>query len=138
MTTTIAQIIAGIETRLLTISGLRTNDISPGQIEPPCAIVGVPPIDDYNATLSSYHWDVSPTITVFTSAAMDRAGQLALCDYADHTGTKSIRAAIDADKTLGGIVEYCVVKSFRPLGLQEVGVVGYYGGVFELDVAVGS
>lgn len=135
---TIAEIMAGIETRLATISGLRVNDVSPGQIVPPCAIVGVPPIGDYNATMADGHWDVTPTVTVLTSSAMDRTGQLALASYADHSGDSSIRAAIDADQTLDGLVEYCFVKSFRPLGLEEVGVVGYYGGVFELEVAVGG
>lgn len=136
MTTTIEQIMQGIETALATISGLRVNDVSPGQIVPPCAIVGVPPIPDYNATLGSGFWEVQPAVTVLVSAAMDRAGQLALASYADHTGSNSIRAKLAANQTLGGLVDYCVVRSFRPFGLEEVGVIGYYGGVFTLDVSV--
>lgn len=131
---TIANIMAGIETRLQTISGLRTNDVVPGQIVVPFAFVGVPEIPDYLATLGRGHWDITPTITVGVSTSMDRAGQIALAGYVDHSGTNSIPAAIDADKTLNNLVEYCVVKSFRPQAI-EIGQVIYYGGVFEVEVA---
>lgn len=130
----IAAIMAGIETRLATITGLRVNDVSPGQITPPCAIVGVPEIPNYHGTFGRAKWQLEPTVTVFTSAAHDRAGQLMLAGYADHSGATSIAAAVEADKTLGGVVDDCIVVSFRPLGLDEVGQIGYYGGVFQLRV----
>lgn len=131
---TILQIMQGIETRLATISGLRTRDISPDQISPPCAIVGVPPIPEYRATFGRGRFRLAPTVTVLTSAALDRAGQQKLAGYADPTGTQSIAAAIEADRTLGGIVEECHVIDFRPLGREEVGLIGYYGGEFTLHV----
>jgi hypothetical protein len=135
MTTTIAEVMAGIETRLQTVNGLRTRDVSPDQIVPPCAIVGVPPID-YLETFKQSTYTIRPTVTVFTSAALTRAGQIALAKYAEFDGSNSIFQAIRADQTLGGKVDYCVVLSFRPLGLEEVGIVGYYGGIFELEVSV--
>ena len=130
---TLAQIMAGIETRLQTITGLRTNDISPGQIVPPCAIVGVPPIK-YRETMGRGTASLDMTVTVFTSASMDRAGQLALAAYASPTGSDSILTAIEADKTLGGVVNDCIVWDFRPLGLEEVGIVGCFGGLFNVRV----
>lgn len=130
---TVAQIMAGIETRLQTIVGLRTNDVVPGQTNPPYAWVGVPDIPDYFATFGRGHWDITPTVTLVVASSMDRAGQLALATYVDHTGTNSISAAIEADKTLNGLVEYCHVKSFRPTGI-EVGAMTYYGGIFEIEV----
>lgn len=131
---TIAAIMAGIETRLQTIAGLRTNDVTPGQVTPPFAFVGVPEIPDYLATFGRGRWDISPTITLGVSTAMDRAGQVTLAGYVDHSGSNSIPAAIDAGKTLNGLVEYCVVTSFRPQPI-EIGSIIYYGGVFQLDVA---
>lgn len=130
----IASIMAGIETRLRTITGLNTSDISPGQITPPCAIVGIPPIPNYHATFGRAKWELSPTITVLTSTTMDRAGQLLLAGYADHSGATSVAGAIEGDPTLGGIVDFCIVDDFRPLGLEEVGLLGYYGGVFSLRI----
>lgn len=131
---TILQVMQGIETRLATITGLRVNDVIPDQINPPQAIVGVPPIPRYHATMQRGRFQLEPTVTVLVSAALDRVGQEALAEYANPTGAKSIITAIEADKTLGGVVDDCIVTSFRPLGLEEVGLIGYYGGVFDLQV----
>lgn len=43
MAPTIEQVMLGIEARLDTITGLRTSEYSADQINPPQAIVGVPP-----------------------------------------------------------------------------------------------
>lgn len=136
---TIADIMRGIEARLETIPGLRVSDVTPDQINPPAAIVGVPPIPAYHATMARGRMTVEPTVTVLVSAAIDRVGQLALAEYANPTGAKSIAAAIEGDRTLGKVVEDCIVTSFRPLGLEDVGVIGYYGGEWTLRaVAAGS
>lgn len=134
MAPTILDVMTGIEARLDTISGLRVSDFTPDQINPPQALVGVPPISQYHAAMSHGIFRLQPTVTLFTSAAYDRTGQRALAAYADPTGAQSIHAAIEGDKTLGGIVDYCIVVSFEVLGLQEVGLVGYYGGRFQLQV----
>lgn len=133
MAPTIAQVMQAVETRLATITGLRVNDIKPDQINPPQAIVGVPPIPRYHQSMGMGKFQINLTVTVLVSASLDRIGQLALAGYANPTGAQSIRAAIEGDKTLGGVVDDCIVVSFDPLGLEEVGIVGYYGGVFTLQ-----
>lgn len=141
MAPTIEQIMDGIETRLATITGLRVSDVSPGQISPPCAIVGVPSVTDYHATFGSARMKLDDlTVTVLVSAAApDRVSQKKLAGYANPTGDTSVKAAIEADKTLGGVVDDCIVTSFRPLGLEEVGALGYYGGIFQLRaIAIGA
>lgn len=136
---TIEEIMLGIEIRLATISGLRTSEIDPDQINPPQAIVGVPEISRYHATMGMGRFEIEPTVTVLVSAALDRVGQLKLAGYANPTGATSVRAAIEGDKTLGGKVDDCYVVSFRPLGRSEVGAIGYYGGLFTLRaIAIGS
>lgn len=129
---TIAEIMLGIEARLATIAGLRVSEIVPDAIHPPCAVVGVPPIPSYRIAMARGAYEVAPTVTVLVSAALDRVGQLALAAYANPTGAGSIPAAVEGDRTLGGVVADCVVESFRPMGLEEVGLIGYYGGVFTL------
>ena len=131
---TIAAVLAGIETRLETISGLHVSDVKPGQIVPPAAVVGVPPIPDYWGSMKRGYFELEPTVMVLTSTAVDRPGQLTLAAYANPTGTSSIVAAIYGDRTLGGTVDDCYVRDFRPLGIDEVGVIGYYGGIFTLYV----
>ncbi len=127
-------IMQGVEVRLATIPGLRVGGTIPGQVNPPQAVVGVPPVDDYVTGLGGPRPTLAPTITVLTSSAIDRVGQLALAAYADSEGASSIPAAIAADPTLGGVVGGCQVRSFRPLGIDEVGVIGYFGGEFTLRV----
>lgn len=130
---TIEEIMAGIEARLETIEGLRVTAYVADQINPPQAIVGVPPVTDYRLVFGDDgELQIAPTITILVSAALDRVGQAQLASYAAKTGASSVFAAIEADKTLGLANVDCTVKSFQPLGLQDVGVLGYYGGVFTL------
>jgi hypothetical protein len=134
---TLEAIMAGIEGRLATIAGLRVSDTVPGQVNPPQAIVGVPAVETYQAGLNPHERpSLAPTITILVSAAMDRTGQLALAAYADPTGPRSIPAAIAADSSLGGVLgrSGCLVTRFDPLGIEEVGLIGYYGGRFTLRV----
>lgn len=139
MAPTIPQIMSGLETRLATVSGLRTAEYMADQINPPQAIIGVPPVDNYHKTFQRGRMDLSISVYVLVSANLDRVGQLLLAEYANPTGDKSIVSAIYGDRTLGGVVEDCMVRDFRPLGMEEVGQIGYYGGVFSLMiVAVGS
>lgn len=133
---TILQVMQGIETQLATISGLRTSEYMPDQVNPPIAIVGVPPIENYRQTMGRGRFQLEPQVFVLVSASLDTVGQAKLAGYANPTGATSIPAAIEADQTLGGVAETCVVDSFRPLGMEEVGALQYYGGVFDLRVIV--
>ncbi|MCI0687574.1 MAG: hypothetical protein L0Y54_10110, partial [Sporichthyaceae bacterium] len=99
---TIEQVMNGIEARLATIGGLRVSDITPDQINPPQAIVGVPTIASYHATMGRGRFTIEPTVTILVSAALDRVGQLKLAASANPTGAASVVAAVEADKTLGG------------------------------------
>lgn len=117
--------------------GLRATAESPGAINPPAAIVGVPAIPDYRATFGrGYVLITNWPITVLTSALLDRIGQESLAEYASWTGPKSVPLALEADKTLGGLIDDLAVQSFRPLGLDEVGLLGYFGGEFRVDMTM--
>lgn len=134
-TPTLPQIMDAVYTRLLAVEGLRVSPTSPGQVTPPHAIVGVPAVPDYNAGLAGRsRADLAPTITVLTGSQLDRIGQTALATLANPDGTGSIPAAFAADRSLGGLVSDCRVASFEPLGLEEVGVIGYFGGRFTLRI----
>jgi hypothetical protein len=131
---TLEEILGALEARLDTIQGLNIGDMVPASINPPQAVVGVPPIPDYHTGLVARRPILQPTITVLTSSAMNALGQHRLARYADTDGPESIPALILADRTLGEVVSDCLVRSFRPLGLQEVGVINYFGGVFVLSL----
>jgi hypothetical protein len=131
---TLRQILTAIETQLGTIDGLHTADYAPGQIQPPQAIVMCPPIPKYIEGYGGRRPFLDVPVTVLVSAALDRVGQLALADYADPDSPTSIPAAIAADERLGGVVGQAQVTSFEPLGAEDVGLLGYYGGRFTLRI----
>lgn len=131
---TLDQIVRGLETRLKTIDGLNVARYFTGQVVPPVAIIGVPPVTEYHASMGRGTMALEPTIHVFTGSAIDLEGQRALSEYANPVGDKSIRAAIEADKTLGGMAQDCIVREFRPLNLEEYSALNYFGGVFTLQL----
>lgn len=131
---TLSQIMTAVANRLRTIDGLNNFETA-AQITTPAAIVGVPPMQ-YRESMGRGKASLTMTVTVLTSTVMDQAGQLKLAAYASPTGADSVITAIEGDKTLGGVVDDCIVWDFRPLGLEEVGLIGYFGGVFSLRVLV--
>ncbi len=134
MAGTLEEILAAVEARLDTIQGLSVADMVPGAINPPQAIVGVPEIGDYRGALAGRRPFLQPTVTILVSSAISSIGQHQLARYASPDGPESIARVVDDDRTLGGVVGDCYVASFRPLGLEEVGVIGYFGGIFVLKV----
>lgn len=135
MAATIPQIMTGLRDRLATISGLRAYDYAPDDPQPPCAFPLVPPIPSYRESMKRGTYVLTVQVVVLTGAQLDQRGQQALAGYANPTGSTSVRAALeDVDKTLSGIINDLVVDSFDPQGLEEVGLVGYYGGRFSVRV----
>lgn len=127
---TLEQVMVGLETRLATIAGLNVSEFVPDNINPPQAIVGVPPWD--RQAMRKGVMTLDATVTVLTSRNYDRTGQLKLASYASFTGADSVLLAIEGDKTLGSVVSDCTVLRFRPTGVEEVAAYGYFGGVFDL------
>jgi hypothetical protein len=92
----------GLKTRLATISGLRVWDVIPDQVTPPGAVVGQLDFtfDIDNARgLDIANVDVYVIVQRFDA----RSGQNKLDEYLG-SGAKSIKTAIEGDRTLGGTV----------------------------------
>lgn len=135
MATTIPEIMTAIGTRLDSITGLRGHAFAPDNPSPPCAFPLVPAIPSYREAMRRGTYVIPFRIALLTGAQLDRVGQHGLAGYANPTGTTSIRAALeDSDRTYGGLIDDLIVDSFDPDGLQEVGLVGYYGGIFATRV----
>lgn len=132
---TVEQIMQGLETRLGTISGLRVSDTVASTISPPFAMVGLPSSVQYHRSMGTNPLgDYEFEVWVFTSTAWDRTGQLKLAGYQNQNGSTSIRAAIEGDKTLGGVADDCFVRASRRVTVEEFGVLKYFGGVFTVPV----
>jgi len=113
----------GIETRLLTISGLQVYDHEPDATTvTPAASIRLVSFTR-NQTFESasnpgdrtYNWIVS----VRLSGVVPEEQWQALDDYLAPTGTKSIQAAIDGDKTLGSTVDWAVVTTVDDIEIAD-------------------
>ncbi len=85
------------------ISGIRIYDQIPDVVVPPCAIVGQLEFtfDIDNARGLD---QASVDVYVIVQRISERAGQEKLDELLGGTGNKSIKTAIESDRTLGGLV----------------------------------
>ena len=85
------------------ISGIRIYDTIPDVVVPPCAIVGQL---DFTFDIDNARGldQASVDIYVIVQRISERAGQDKLDELLSGTGSKSIKTALESDRTLGGLV----------------------------------
>lgn len=85
------------------ISGIRIYDTIPDVVVPPCAIVGQL---DFTFDVDNARGldQASVDVFVIVQRISERAGQDKLDELLGGTGNKSIKTAIESDRTLGGLV----------------------------------
>jgi hypothetical protein len=74
------------------------------------------------------------TVTVFVVKADDRAAQVRVDPYVSPSGTQSVKAAIEVDRTLGGVVDTCRVVSVSNYASSDANDVLYLAVDFEVEV----
>jgi hypothetical protein len=120
------------------LPNLRTKDIVgpdlPVTGNASVAVVMMPDISSYRSTMGRGIYELDIDVLLLTSAVVDREGQRKLARYASQTGATSVRQATEADRTLGGTVHESWLASFNNLGIEQAGVVGYFGGIFRHHV----
>ena len=95
---------ANLKTRLATITGLKTYDYIPDSVNVPGAVVGQLDLD-FDASLNRGLDRASCTILLIVGRMSESAGQTKLDGYLASSGSTSVKAAIEADVTLGGAVQ---------------------------------
>lgn len=112
----------GVEAALESISGMRIYD--GGTINPPSAVVSLAaPGIDYHETSQNGLSKVELRVRIFVSSAYSRAARDTLHDYLDVTGSTSVKAAIESDPTLGGVISDLIVTGATELQPDIGGVV---------------
>lgn len=76
---------------------------------------------NYQVAMGDGTTDLQLTVTVFVPYAESKAGIEALMPYLADTGDKSVRAIVQADPTLGGVVTDAAVLTARNLGRYTLG-----------------
>lgn len=110
----------GLATRLGTITGLRSYAYIPDDPNPPVAVI-IPQGITYDTVMARGMDEYEFSVLVLGSRVSDRAGQLAMDAYCNPSGSSSIKAAIEGDKTLGGSAFDCRVREMRNLSQTTVG-----------------
>lgn len=129
---TIADIRDGIVSNLATISGLRTSVDIPDNPSPPIAFVGLESVQydqSFQRGLTEYNF----TVTVLVGRVSERSAQRKLDEYISN-GARSIKLAIEADKTLGGASYDVRVSELRNVGTVSLEQVIYLAADFAVTV----
>jgi len=120
-----------------TAIGGRIYAYAPDTLNPPTAIVLPSPSDFlvWDRTFDGSD-DYSVTVKIIMGSQDDRSGQAELLSYFDRTGSTSLYAVINADRTLGGTVSMTSIIRGTAYGDVEWGGVTFFGG--ELTVECGT
>lgn len=124
----------GIKTRLAAVTGIYTHDTIPDDVYPPAAIVGFPTAVRYDFAMRTAVSRYTFPVRVIAGRTTERESQDKIDDLCSPDGALSIRAAVDADPTLGGVAHSSRVVEARDFGVYEVAGVSYIGGEFEIEV----
>lgn len=123
----------GLATRLATIAGMRTSSHVADAVSVPHASIALESIE-FDRAMGRGLDELTFTVRVYTSRASDRAGQKALYGYLVGSGAKSVKAAIEGDRTLGGAASDCRVSDVQNVGVYEAGGTDYFGADFTVTV----
>ncbi len=126
------QIREGLADRLETIAGLNVYRKAPGNITVPAAIIRRRQTQ-YDVTLDGAD-DTTYGITVFASFANVEVAHETLDAYLDPAGASSVVAAVHAEPTLGGVVDFTRVASAEGERVTNYAGVDYLSVEFVVEV----
>lgn len=110
MAATVSQVADGLKARLATISGLRTFSYQPEQLNPPVAFPMIEAVR-YHGAFGGGNVEMDWTVMIVVGRYLDRVAHSQLDGYLSYSGASSLRAAIEADKTLGGVAQTLIVPN---------------------------
>lgn len=129
----VGAVMDGLAARLATIANLRVFEYPPDAVTPPAGIVGYPAPFNFDATMGRGTDRGRFPVHVVVGRASDRAARDALVPFMAGAGAASVKAAIEADGTLGGAADSARVLEVAGVDL-EVGGVRYVSATFTVDV----
>ena len=131
--TALSDLRTGLANRLATITGLRSSATIPDNPQPPIAVV-VPSRILYDTAMGRGSDEYEFTVTVIVGRVHDRTSQTNLDAYCASSGSASVKAAIEADRTLGGKAIDCRVTQMSNQGFLSIGDITYHTAEFNVTV----
>lgn len=118
---TVSEIKTALATKLGTISGLRTYAYQPDNPAIPFAIPSLSTIE-YHGAMAGGLVTCTFNVMVIVGRMNERIAESNLDAYASYSGASSVRAALESDGTLGGVVDDTIVMSatnITSIGLSD-------------------
>jgi len=131
--TALSTLRSGLATRLATISGLRASATIPDNPTPPIAVV-MPGRITYDTAFGRGSDEYTFSIMLIVGRVADRAAQNTLDAYCASSGSASVKAAIEADRTLGGAALDCRVTEMTNQAPLAIGDITYLTAEFNVLV----
>jgi hypothetical protein len=131
--TALTDLRTGLANRLTTITGLRSSAYIPDNPQPPVAVV-MPGRITYDQAFGRGSDEYSFTIMLIVGRVADRASQTTLDGYCESSGSRSVKAAIEGDRSLGGKALDCRVTEMTNQGSLSIGDVTYHTAEFSVTV----
>jgi hypothetical protein len=134
----IEAIAEALESAIATIPTLRAHKEQPDSVQVTVgkgAAYPIPREGSYHEAFDDGEmttWDV--IVLAAPSSVGYARGQAAINPYVSREGTSSVKAAIEADGTLGGVVDCLSVTRWYDRGLIEVNDVAYWGVKLETQI----
>ncbi len=123
---------SGIATNIATISGIRTYAEIPDNPSLPAAVVGLTTVD-YNRSFQRGLTEYTFTVTVILGRLAETRAQQNMDAYISN-GERSIKTAIESDKTLGGYAFDTRVTEMTDITSTTIGDITYLAADFAVTV----
>ncbi len=130
---TLPEIVDGIANRLATIEGLRVVE-SAEQIAPPAALVRLPLNINFDQTFGRGADALEFGVIILAGPLLSRGATELLAKFLDpHTDPWSVKATLERDPSLGGLVDDCAVPKATTVTFTVAGT-EYLAANFTLSI----
>lgn len=128
-----ASIRTALKSALDDIAGLTVYKHVPGQVNVPAAMIQRRRTE-YDKTMADGSDDWEYVVTVLVSWADPEVAQAAMSTYLARTGATSIKATVESDATLGGVVDFAHVREAGEEQIRAVNEIEYLAVDFVIGV----
>lgn len=123
----------GLADRLKTVPKLRVAAQIPEQVNPPAAVISRASVN-YHRDMSGGTTEWTMQVQLIAGRMADQQAQRTIDAWLSWDGDRSVRAAIEADGTLGGVALDTVVTDADALSTFQIGDSEYIGVVLNVTV----
>jgi hypothetical protein len=129
----IAQLRSGLATALATLPGVRVYRSLPDEVNVPAALVSFEKVSYDKASgraVAMYQFKV----TIAVGRTVERVAQSNLDLYVDQSSKQSVKVALEADPTLGGVAYDVYVPELNAYGGITLNGIDYLGAEFSVTI----